>query len=572
MTLIGQYQGSGFKEAPYLLGRDDGQVVQVSRLLYLLAEALDGRGDLDQVAARVSDQFGRRVSPSNVAFLIENKLSPLGILSAPGDSGNGPVAAATPAPPLLALKFRGALLPEGLVRAASTHLRPLFLPSIVVAVLATTAVLDVWIFALHGVSEGIEQILLQPLLLVALFAMMLVSSMVHEFGHATACHYGGAKPGRIGIGIYLVWLVFYNDVTDTYRLDKRARLRTDLGGIYFNLLFILIVAGAYFLTGFEPLLVLILVEHFEILRQFMPFLRLDGYYVVSDLTGVPDLFSWIKPILRSAVPGRGIDRRVLGLKRWTRVVVTAWVFLTIPFLVAGLAMLVVQAPEYLATGWDSLGLQWDAGRGAWREGDVGVAVLAVVQIIILAIPLVGTVLMFGLIGVRAQQAIKSRSARTAVPQPGGETGAHAREGKDVGLTPEDLEAKTFHLRRQGYDRCEVEAFLVMAADHYREALAETKDAQHRSAEDEDGPTDPDVRIGREVVQVLKAARQEASRIRQRAEEEAATLRQEVDRERRQLDERLAAGEDLIRILRAELRSGARMSEDESGQELGRQLR
>ena len=44
----------------------------------------------------------------------------------------------------------------------------------------------------------------------------------------------GARPGRIGIGIYLVWPVFYTDVTDSWHLSETGRLRSDLGGVYFN--------------------------------------------------------------------------------------------------------------------------------------------------------------------------------------------------------------------------------------------------------------------------------------------------------------------------------------------------
>ena len=60
------------------------------------------------------------------------------------------------------------------------------------------------------------------------------SAAFHEIGHAAACRYGGGRPGGMGAGIYMVWPAFYTDVTDAYRLPRRARLRTDLGGIYFN--------------------------------------------------------------------------------------------------------------------------------------------------------------------------------------------------------------------------------------------------------------------------------------------------------------------------------------------------
>ena len=38
----------------------------------------------------------------------------------------------------------------------------------------------------------------------------------------------------MGTGLYLVWPAFYTDVTDSYRLGRAGRLRTDLGGLYFN--------------------------------------------------------------------------------------------------------------------------------------------------------------------------------------------------------------------------------------------------------------------------------------------------------------------------------------------------
>jgi putative peptide zinc metalloprotease protein len=128
-----------------------------------------------------------------------------------------------------------------------------------------------------------------------MFGGVVIATAFHEIGHATACRYGGAKPGVMGVGIYVVWPAFYTGVTDAYRLGRGGRLRTDLGGIYFNAIFALAMAGLFALTGFEPLLLLVLVQNFAMLQQLLPFLRLDGYYILSDLTGVPDMFSCIKP-------------------------------------------------------------------------------------------------------------------------------------------------------------------------------------------------------------------------------------------------------------------------------------
>jgi hypothetical protein len=43
IELIGEYQGSVFQQPRYLVRRADGQVLQLSRLLYLLTAAMDGQ-------------------------------------------------------------------------------------------------------------------------------------------------------------------------------------------------------------------------------------------------------------------------------------------------------------------------------------------------------------------------------------------------------------------------------------------------------------------------------------------------------------------------------------------------
>src|SRR5205085_2142195 len=164
--------------------------------------------------------------------------------------------------------------------------------------------------------------LYHPSIFLPLFLAVILSAAFHEIGHAAACRYGGGHPGKMGCGIYLAWPAFYTDVTDAYRLGRRARLRTDLGGVYFNAVFVVATAAAYFVTGFEPLLLLIVIQHFEIAHQLLPVVRLDGYYIVADLTGVPDLFARIGPILRIALPGREAVERFMVLKRYGRVAVT----------------------------------------------------------------------------------------------------------------------------------------------------------------------------------------------------------------------------------------------------------
>src|SRR3954451_5607069 len=167
--------------------------------------------------------------------------------------------------------------------------------------------------------------------------------------------------------------------------------------VYFNAIFALAVAGAYFATGFEPLLLVVLVQNFAILQQLLPLLRLDGYYIISDLTGVPDMLARIKPVLQSLLPGREADPRVTELKPWVRAVVTGYVCTIVPVLVLSFVLMIVHAPRAFATAYDSAGVQWDKVAGA---PGMAAAATGVVQLALLVLPCLGMVLTSGRVGGR----------------------------------------------------------------------------------------------------------------------------------------------------------------------------
>src|SRR2546421_3605008 len=349
IDLIGKYEGSGFKTPPTTPRRSDGQVIQLAPLLYLIAELADGRRTNEEIAAAVSEAIQRGVSADNVRQVVDERLRPHGVI-VPAD---GSVPELKKADPLLALKLRAALVPERVVNAITKVFKPLFFPPVVLAVLATLVALDVWLFTYHGIAQSLREVLYSPALLMMMLGLVVLSAAFHECGHATACAYGGARPGVMGAGLYIVWPAFYTDVTDAYRLGKGGRLRTDLGGGYFNVAFMLATAGVYALTGYEPLLLVIPFMHLEILHQFLPFIRLDGYYIVSDLTGVPDMFARIRPTLASLLPWKRTSERVTELKPWVRGVVTAYVFTVVPLLLLMFGLMLINAPRIISTAWDS---------------------------------------------------------------------------------------------------------------------------------------------------------------------------------------------------------------------------
>ena len=397
IELIGEYEGSGFKEAPYIARRGDGQTIQLTQLLHLVAEHCDGTRDEREIARLVSAEFGRKVSAGNVEFLVERKLRPLGVL-AEADGSSPEIAKPDQ---LLALKFRTALVPERYTNVVTKLFKPLFWPPVVVALVAAFIALDVWLLGIHGIGEGVRAAVYQPWLLLVFFGAIVLATAFHECGHATACAYGGARPGVLGAGIYVVWPVFYCDVTDAYRLGKAGRLRTDLGGIYFNAIFALATLGLYAVTGFEPLLLIILLQNFAILQQLMPLLRLDGYYIISDLTGVPDILNRLRPILTSIIPGRKPDAKVSELKPWVRVAVTSYIVLLIPAMLFALVLMVLSAPRVIATAYDSLGVLGDKFSSALDDGKGVNAAASGLQVVALCLPIAGMIATSGRLGRRA---------------------------------------------------------------------------------------------------------------------------------------------------------------------------
>ncbi len=404
--LLGHYEGTAYEQPTYLVRRGDGQVIHVSHLLYQVALLMDGREPGD-IAALMSAQLGRQVVPANVEYLIENKLRPLGLVA--GDDDH-PTRGLTRSEPLLALRWRTRVIPPRLHRGVTTALQPLFWPPVVLFVLGGLVAANVWVFGAHRaeLSRAVRQLPFHPDLLLLVTAMVLFSGFFHELGHATATRYGGGAPGAMGVGVYLAWPAFFTDLTDSYRLDRRGRLRSDLGGVYFNAVLIVAAGVAALTTGFAPLLVFMVLSQAMALYQFLPFVRLDGYYIMSDLVGVPNLFEYLGPVLRSVVrrPDPLTVARLQRLKPRARVAITAWSVVTVLFLVINFGAIAVLAPVILPAEWAAVHVQLHAIDVAVSRDDVVVAVNDVLNLVFVAIAPAGLLLIFGMLLRRALRGIR----------------------------------------------------------------------------------------------------------------------------------------------------------------------
>ncbi|MBV9486542.1 MAG: hypothetical protein JO246_10840 [Frankiaceae bacterium] len=389
VELLGPVHGSGYRDGISLVRRADGQMIQLGPLQYAALEAADGRRNNAEIAEQMTAALGRRVDATHVAR-IGQKLASQGLLA-------GTEAAAPPRRnPLLALRWKVLITNPTVTRRMTAPFAFLFRPWLMWPILACFAVVVWFVLFDKGIAGAAAEAFHRPGLLLLIFAIGVASAGFHELGHAAACKYSGGTPGGMGVGLYLVWPAFYTDVTDTYRLDRRSRLRVDLGGLYFNTVIAVAITGVWLFTRTDALLLVVALQLLLMVKQLSPVIRADGYHILADLTGVPDLFAHIGPTMRRLIPGRRRETSALSGK--ARAIVTAWVLIIIPVL--GFLMLgaVLVFPRLAASAWHSGRLIIAAmPKDAHRHG--GLSALAdALRIVALVLPVIGSGLVAQRIG------------------------------------------------------------------------------------------------------------------------------------------------------------------------------
>lgn len=391
VELLGEMDGSGYREAPLLVRRADGQTIQLTPLLYGVLEAIDGRRTHGEIARLVATRTHRALTADDVAFLVDEKLRPIGVLA--DADGRDPVGARR-SNPLLALRLRVVVTNPHITRRLTTPFALLFRRVLAVPMLVAFTVLTGWVLFDKGLGSPLHQTLYEPAMLLLVLALTIASAAFHEFGHAAACRYGGATPGAMGAALYLVWPVFFTDVTDSYRLGRAARLRVDVGGLYFNAIFAVATFAVWAGTRWDALLVLVPIQLFQMVRQLLPFVRFDGYHILADLVGVPDLFARIRPTLRGLLPNHWGDPATKALKPWARAVVSIWVCTVVPALALFLGVMVLALPRIVATALDSLRLQYAVLQENVADGDVVNVMVRVVSVVTIALTPLSIVYLF----------------------------------------------------------------------------------------------------------------------------------------------------------------------------------
>ncbi len=186
--------------------------------------------------------------------------------------------------------------PEPLLRRLGPLIGLLFSPAAAVLALLFLG----WGFAeflLHS-ARAVEQArgILQPQNLPLLFIAVFLAKGLHEFGHAAMSRRFGAEVRTTGVMLLMFTPLPYVDVTASWGLRNRwHRAAIGAGGMLMDLL---VAAAATLVWSRSPPGELSALCHnlmfttaaYTLLFNLNPLMRFDGYYILSDLLGIPNLY------------------------------------------------------------------------------------------------------------------------------------------------------------------------------------------------------------------------------------------------------------------------------------------
>jgi putative peptide zinc metalloprotease protein len=265
----------------YILKIEGGQQFEVSKLLSQIVELVDGKRTIEDIRQELNSRTGKYYSDQTITHIVSTYLIPYEIIVGEGV--------------LIQRKRQKSIFYINIPLFSQEFLRPitnifqfLFWKPIFYSLNAIifTSLFSVFHF-IKRIDIPVNSITGVQVLLA--YLMTLLIAFFHELGHSSACHYYGAKHGVIGLGVYLYFPVFYADVSDVWKLKRFQRAIVDIGGIYFQMLCIPFLFFFYSMTENIVFVYVIYTTLLLVITSMNPFLRFDGYWLISDITGLSNL-------------------------------------------------------------------------------------------------------------------------------------------------------------------------------------------------------------------------------------------------------------------------------------------
>src|SRR6266478_7501846 len=255
-----------------------------------IAAQLDGKTHLEVVRERTEEKFRVPLPPEELHAFVSS-LNAAGLL----DTGRTHKSRARRVQgSLLYLRFRF-FDPDRLFNYFVGKIQFLFTPQFLgisaAAILAAACVA----FANWGeVVQGLSRILQVSAIPMVLLVVFLVIT-AHEFAHGLTCKHFGGEVHELGFFLIYFQPAFYCNVSDAWLFpEKSKRLWVGFAGPYFELFLWALAALLWRATDVETwpnrvAFIVMTTSGVKTLLNFNPLIKLDGYYLLSDWLGIPNL-------------------------------------------------------------------------------------------------------------------------------------------------------------------------------------------------------------------------------------------------------------------------------------------
>ncbi|MFI7606230.1 hypothetical protein ACIBTV_14000 [Micromonospora sp. NPDC049366] len=298
-VVLGPGQWRAGKLVHHVKDRETGWFYRVGPREHFLLSRMDGSRSLDDLAAEYAATYRRRLGPENWQQLfgmlhrrqmLDGATDPAAIARLTESAAEG--AAKTRRGPLSA---RFPLFdPDGLFDRLLPWLRPVFSWAFVLpALLAVLAVAGY--VALHlpelvtGVGGGDRPVAA----IVAAVVSTWVIVFLHECAHGLTCRYFGGRVTEIGVMWRFPLVAPYCKVDDIVLFTPRRRVATAFAGVFVSMLALVPFAAIRVWAGPGALRdlagTMLLFGTATAALNLVPFLRLDGYYMLSHALNLADL-------------------------------------------------------------------------------------------------------------------------------------------------------------------------------------------------------------------------------------------------------------------------------------------
>jgi putative peptide zinc metalloprotease protein len=269
------------RQESYLLEADNGSVIRLSATAHHVLTSIDEGASAHQVAHQLSERLGRRVIAADVEAAYAQVRQKVDAISQ-----------RTRRPKPFGLWFRVRLLPISAVGWLSRRLSCAFHPLVALAMMLLIVGAAV---ATLAAGRPSHEFMMGGSFL-PLMGLYMISMLAHELGHASASTRYGVPARDIGFGLYLVYPVFYNDVTAAWRLTRRQRVVIDLSGVFFQFAVGATYVLIHRLTGLEVFRLAATSVFLLGFLVLLPIFKFDGYWLMTDVLGVPNLSRQVRRV------------------------------------------------------------------------------------------------------------------------------------------------------------------------------------------------------------------------------------------------------------------------------------